>query len=100
MYGGRQDRGAIIETLDKHLPKNIKFHLFGVEGGAVKDLGGHHGLHSIDSMAHDCKLRCQVRTRRTQAMRDNAMVNRQDEQERVVPKDRKRHLRKAPPHQQ
>jgi hypothetical protein len=76
---------AIMETLDKALPRHVKFHLFGVKGGAVKSLGNHPRFASIDSMAWDFGLRADQRTGRTQEMRVDRMLGWQAGQERIVP---------------
>lgn len=44
---------TIIAALDGHLPKHIRFHLFGVKGAALGALAGHPRVASIDSMAWD-----------------------------------------------
>jgi hypothetical protein len=83
--GGPDGISTIIETLDRVLPSHVKFHLFGVKGGAVKDLGSHPRFASIDSMAWDYAVRCQSRTGRTQSMRVNAMIDWQHAQAKISP---------------
>ncbi|MGB5336993.1 MAG: hypothetical protein WBN07_15345, partial [Woeseiaceae bacterium] len=60
---------AIVEALDRHLPSNVKLHLFGVKGAALDVLGGHNRLKSIDSMAWDMAARRKWPTGRTMAKR-------------------------------
>lgn len=75
----------IVEALDRVLPPQVKLHLFGVKGGAIKEFGSHPRLASIDSMAWDFAVRCKQRTGRTQAMRAQAMIEWQETQAAVRP---------------
>jgi hypothetical protein len=77
---------TILRTLDDILPKHVKFHLFGVKGGAVKELGSHPRFASIDSMAWDYSCRVANRTGRTQEGRSKAMTAWQVHQSGVTPK--------------
>lgn len=83
--GGKDGIANIIETLDRVLPEHTKFHLFGVKGGAVKELGNHPRFESIDSMAWDFKARCDHRIGRTQAIRSQAMLQWQESQTCIHP---------------
>jgi hypothetical protein len=83
--GGEDGIVNIVETLDRVLPKNTKFHLFGVKGGAVKQFGSHPRFQSIDSMAWDFGVRCASRTGRTQSMRSAAMLSWQRAQADIEP---------------
>ncbi|WP_137917158.1 hypothetical protein [Hydrogenophaga sp. 2FB] len=83
--GGPDGIEQIVETLDSVLPPNVKLHCFGVKGGAIRELGAHPRLASIDSMAWDFGVRCKQRTGRTQAMRAEAMTSWQRSQSAVKP---------------
>lgn len=48
---------AIIEALDRVLPKQTRFHAFGVKGSALQVVGKHERLASIDSQAWDAACR-------------------------------------------
>lgn len=48
---------AVIDSLDRALPKNVLFHCFGLKGAAITRLAGHPRLHSVDSMAWDLQAR-------------------------------------------
>lgn len=85
--GGADGIEKIVDTLDKILPANTKMHLFGVKGGAVRELGGHHRFASVDSMAWDFGLRMKHRTGRTQGMRSSSMINWQAAQTAIKPND-------------
>ena len=85
--GGPDGIEKIVDALDRVLPKHVKFHFFGVKGGAVKQLGGHHRFASLDSMAYDYVLRTKQRTGRTQLMRVEAMIDWQTGQAAVEPMD-------------
>lgn len=78
---------SIIEALDLVLPEYVSFHLFGVKGAALKQLGNHRRFKSIDSMAWDFAVRQRCRTGRTQEMRAKAMIGWQKSQAQVVPNE-------------
>jgi hypothetical protein len=44
---------AVIAALDRHLPKSVGLHLFGVKGSAIGVLAGHPRITSMDSQAWD-----------------------------------------------
>lgn len=48
---------AVIDRLDKSLPRHVLFHLFGCKGTAITKLAGHPRLHSVDSMSWDLQAR-------------------------------------------
>ncbi len=54
---GPDGLGAIIEALDAALPSGVRFHLFGVKGAALAELGPCDRIASIDSMAWDFDAR-------------------------------------------
>jgi hypothetical protein len=83
---GRDGIASIVDALDTALPKHVRFHLFGVKGGALRDLGDHPRFGSIDSMAWDFSARCARRTGRTQAYRASAMCDWHGSQTAVVPR--------------
>lgn len=85
--GGPDGIEAIIEALDRVLPSHCKFHLFGVKGSAIRELGDHSRFASIDSMAWDFGLRMQHRTGRTQDMRASCMIDWQAKQTLIQPKN-------------
>ena len=47
----------IVAALDKIMPQNVRFHLFGVKGTALTALRGHARIESADSMAWDFACR-------------------------------------------
>ena len=55
--GGSTGILRVLSRLDSELSKEIKFHLFGVKGTAVRALAGHPRIHSIDSQAWDAAAR-------------------------------------------
>lgn len=48
---------AVVNRLDRELPKGVYLHLFGVKGSAIAKLAGHERIHSVDSMAWDFRAR-------------------------------------------
>lgn len=50
----------IIDALDRHLPRSVKLHLFGVKGTALPVLAGHPRILSTDSMAWDARARAEA----------------------------------------
>lgn len=64
---------AIVEALDRALPKHVQLHLFGVKGAALEVLGGHERIKSIDSMAWDMAARRKWPTGRTMDKRIGEM---------------------------
>lgn len=44
---------AIVDHLDRILPKHVRLHLFGVKSAGVQALWGHPRIESVDSMAWD-----------------------------------------------
>jgi hypothetical protein len=48
---------AIIQLLDRELPRHVGLHLFGVKGSAIAALAGHPRVASVDSMAWDFAAR-------------------------------------------
>lgn len=54
---GREGLYRVIYEIDRHLPKGVQLHLFGVKGAAIAQLGGNDRIASIDSMAWDDKAR-------------------------------------------
>lgn len=61
---------AIIEHLDRRLPKGVRLHLFGVKGQAIEILAGHPRIKSVDSMAWDSQARkLQLMERRASGQR-------------------------------
>lgn len=64
---------AIVSHLDRVLPPNIKFHLFGVKSDAMVALRDHPRAESVDSMAWDFAARMEpgpnTMEKRTAAMR-------------------------------
>lgn len=59
---------AILDQLDRELPKGIRFHLFGVISGAIAYLAAHPRVASIDSQAWGKTLRMDHPTGRTNAL--------------------------------
>jgi hypothetical protein len=66
---------TLVEQLDRYLPPGPCFHLFGVKGAALKHLGGHPRVASIDSMAWDSAARIDMPTGRTMEYRLRVMEN-------------------------
>ncbi len=64
---------AIVDALDRTLPKNVRLHLFGVKGAALDVLGRHERIKSIDSMAWDMAARRKWPTGRTMDKRIGEM---------------------------
>jgi hypothetical protein len=56
---------AVVEALDRELPKHVRFHLFGVKGSSLAYLSEHPRLKSVDSMAWDLAARRMRPTGRT-----------------------------------
>ncbi|MEJ8837747.1 deazapurine DNA modification protein DpdA family protein [Ramlibacter sp. AN1133] len=82
---GPNGLATVIEALDAILPARVRYHLFGVKGGAVQRLGAHPRFASIDSQAYDYGVRAVQRTGRTQQMRVDAMLGWQADQSTIVP---------------
>lgn len=55
--GGPDGLAAVIEALDAALPPDVRFHLFGVKGTALAELGPCDRIAAIDSMAWDFDAR-------------------------------------------
>jgi len=55
--GGPDGLLAIISRLDRELPRNVRLHLFGVKGSAIRELADHPRIWSVDSMAWDAAAR-------------------------------------------
>jgi hypothetical protein len=55
--GGPDGLLHIIAALDRHLPRHVGLHLFGVKGAAIAELAGHPRIASVDSMAWDYAAR-------------------------------------------
>lgn len=79
---GPQGVLAVVESLDKALPRKVKFHLFGVKGPALDFLAGHERLASVDSMAWDSAARRAHPTGRTAAIRSAFMFDWMDKNQR------------------
>lgn len=64
---------AILDAVDKVLPKGTQVHLFGVKSTALAQLAGHPRVASVDSMAWDVQARAERRTGRDMAFRVSHM---------------------------
>lgn len=64
---------AILAQLDRHLPKHVRLHLFGVKGAAIQGLLGHPRIESVDSMAWDYAFRREFDPPRTVSRRIDFM---------------------------
>lgn len=66
---------AVIDALDRILPPNVKFHLFGVKGKALEHLGQHPRIASVDSMAWEAAARRDHPTGRNMDLRGEYMLS-------------------------
>lgn len=64
---------AVVEALDRELPKEVQLHLFGIKGTSLGYLSEHPRLRSTDSMAWDLAARRLHPTGRTAEVRIDAM---------------------------
>lgn len=70
---GRDGLLAVLSTLDRELPPEVRLHLFGVKGDLLRHLAPYsHRVASVDSMAWDFRARRQARDER----RSNDVVHR------------------------
>jgi len=94
---------AILDALDARLPRNVRFHMFGVKSAALAKLAGHPRIASSDSMAWDFGARCDRRTGRDMAYRIERMHEWAEKQGEIVRAATERAAREAvapPPPQQ
>jgi len=66
---------AILDTLDGLLPRNVRFHFYGLKGSALSVIGQHPRLASVDSMAWDYAARRAHPTGRSVALRGSFMLD-------------------------
>lgn len=71
--GGPDGIVAIVDALDRVLPRHVQLHLFGVKGQALDVLHGHSRIWSMDSMAWDMAARRKWPTGRTMDKRIGEM---------------------------
>lgn len=64
---------AVLDAVDRALPRHVRVHLFGVKGPALSLLGRHPRIVSVDSQAWDRGLRWKVPVGRTTEVRTAAM---------------------------
>ncbi len=64
---------AVVEALDRELPKHTQLHLFGVKGTSLAYLSEHPRVKSVDSMAWDLAARRLHPTGRTADVRIDSM---------------------------
>lgn len=60
---------ALLDVLDRHLPRRVKLHLFGVKGDALGHLAPYRDrVASVDSMAWDSRARSELQQERKALM--------------------------------
>ncbi len=66
---------AVLDALDRVMPKHVQFHTFGVKGPALAIIGRHPRIASTDSMAWDYGCRRDVPTGRDMEVRGRYLLN-------------------------